>query len=292
MLVEFYELVLEVGHGLAVQSTLHDVRQRHRKGYATVTSGAEDPRWVGLVNLCSKALLVLGCLVPHLLQVRQHRLDCITKHLLHLPLDELGEVRKADCLHVLGAEALRPHFADVLVVLILAKVLERLGRFVSLSPPREGEGEAPEVHRQVAIARDPLIDVFRCEIPVVLVELVADEDCAIELWIDRLASCERGHGGGVPSLLDTEHDVALVAHESHVQLLDLGGQILSPFVHSEVAEAGKIHDLHVEAAWRLDSDVDRLDAHRLSQLLVALPNDHHHLVDRVEVPLVRGGIPH
>mmetsp|Transcript_109748 Transcript_109748/g.245175 ORF Transcript_109748/g.245175 Transcript_109748/m.245175 type:complete len:305 (-) Transcript_109748:751-1665(-) len=142
--VELFELVLEVHDGFQVEDPLHDVSQSGSQRDTTITGGAEDPLWVGVVVLSLKLATTLPHCIPHRLQIREHRTERVSEEPLDFPLHKRSEGLEADGLHKLGAEALRLHLRSVLLVLLLLEGIEGLGTFGAILPPGQGQGEADQ----------------------------------------------------------------------------------------------------------------------------------------------------
>mmetsp|Transcript_3879 Transcript_3879/g.14430 ORF Transcript_3879/g.14430 Transcript_3879/m.14430 type:complete len:228 (-) Transcript_3879:571-1254(-) len=226
MPVEPLEFVLQIHDRLQIQDALHHVCQRHGERHSAIPGRAQYPLRIRVRQLRGQAILLLSRSVPHLLQIRHHRHDRLPEHGLDLLLHELSEVLEANGVHVLAAEPLRLHLIEVGVVHVLSQVLEGLRGINPLLPEGQGQREGFQALWQISVAHDPLVHILGCQIPVILVELVADQDGALKLGVNTPALLKRGHRRCVSSLLDAEHDVALVPHEGHVELLDLCGEIL------------------------------------------------------------------
>mmetsp|Transcript_8297 Transcript_8297/g.26350 ORF Transcript_8297/g.26350 Transcript_8297/m.26350 type:complete len:200 (+) Transcript_8297:1431-2030(+) len=189
--VELAQLLLQRHHGLQVQDALHDVGEGGGEGHAAIACGAQDPVRVGLLEL---RLQLLPALLDGLLQLPQpveHWPHGVDEHQLDLPLHEGGKVRKANGLHVLGGQAPRLHLPQVLGVHVLPQIAEGLRWRLAVPPPGQREGEADEVLGQVAEAVDPPAHVLAGQVVVELVQLVADEDGALELRVDLAALLQR-----------------------------------------------------------------------------------------------------
>mmetsp|Transcript_4301 Transcript_4301/g.10871 ORF Transcript_4301/g.10871 Transcript_4301/m.10871 type:complete len:218 (+) Transcript_4301:994-1647(+) len=139
---------------------------------------------------------------------------------------------------------------------------------------------------------DPCAHVVRSEIAVILVELVPDQDRAFELRVELAAPLERGHRRRVVGLLNAQHSVVFVSHEAQDQLLDLRRQGLLRLIQRKVPEARQVNDLHVDTARRLDTYPNRFRLDVVSAFLVHNPDDSHHLVDRLLLPLLVRGVAH
>mmetsp|Transcript_48693 Transcript_48693/g.112848 ORF Transcript_48693/g.112848 Transcript_48693/m.112848 type:complete len:200 (+) Transcript_48693:1207-1806(+) len=187
---------------------------------AAIPGRAQDPVWIGVVVLRVEVRLLLVGRGLEVLEVLQHRAHGVHKHLLDLLLHVAGEVLEADGLHVLGAEAAHLHLLQVLHIHVFLQLVEGLWRREAVPPPRECECESHQGLRQIAKAVHPLVHVVSRQVIVVLVQLVPDEDGPFKVGIDLAALLERGHCGSIPGLFDAQHDVTLVFHEPHHQLLD------------------------------------------------------------------------
>mmetsp|Transcript_8305 Transcript_8305/g.26408 ORF Transcript_8305/g.26408 Transcript_8305/m.26408 type:complete len:477 (+) Transcript_8305:1167-2597(+) len=286
VLLELLELLLQ-RHALGGQreGALHDGGEGVREERGALPHGAHQLVGVRLAELQLQLGELLLRASGEALEGRQHRADRVPEELLDLPLHEAGEVLETDGGQVLAAQVPVLHLPDVLPALLVAELRKVARALGVVRPPREGHGEADQVAGEVAIALDPLGHVVAREVPVVLVELVADEDRALELRVDLAAPRQRRHGRGVAGLLHAQHHVPLVRHEGHVQLLDLRGEVLPRLVVREVAEAREVHDLHVDAPRRLDPHVDGLGAHGGAEVLVSVADDLHDRLDGVLHPL-------
>mmetsp|Transcript_87342 Transcript_87342/g.255460 ORF Transcript_87342/g.255460 Transcript_87342/m.255460 type:complete len:297 (-) Transcript_87342:311-1201(-) len=290
--VKLAQLLLKRHDGLQVKDALHHVGERGRKRHGAVASCAQDPAGVRLGELRLQLLLSPLDGLLELPQLVEHRPHGVGEHQLDPPLHEGDEVCEAHGLHVLGPEALGPHLPQVLGIHVLPQVAEGLRRRGAVPPPGQREGEADEGLGQVAVAVDPPAHVVAGQIVVELVQLVADEDSALELRVDLAALLQRRHRRSVRRLLHAQHDISLVLHECHDKLDDLVGQVLLSRVQSKITEPRQVHNLHVNAIWRLNPHIDWLGTHGLTKLLMCIPHQLHHFMDRVLLPNVCLPIPH
>mmetsp|Transcript_57486 Transcript_57486/g.129588 ORF Transcript_57486/g.129588 Transcript_57486/m.129588 type:complete len:379 (-) Transcript_57486:13-1149(-) len=249
--------------------------------------GAEHLVLIRLAELsCQLCDLLLGTNLETF-QVCQHGADCFTKELLDLLFHEKGEVLEADGLHVARTELLVLHLPDILPTLVHAHLGEVARALGVIGPPWEGQGEPDEVVGEVTEALDPLGNIVAGQIPVVLVELVANEDRPLELRVNLAAPCQSCHGRRVACLLHAQHDVPPIHHEGGVELVDLARELLPCHVVGKVAEARKVNYLHVHTPGRLDADVHGFRAHSGAKLLVGIPHYLHDVLERMLGPLVR-----
>mmetsp|Transcript_55322 Transcript_55322/g.99628 ORF Transcript_55322/g.99628 Transcript_55322/m.99628 type:complete len:453 (-) Transcript_55322:355-1713(-) len=285
--VEAPELFLEVHHRIQVEDALHHMRQRRGEGESAVARGADNPVWIGVVELVLQILHLPGGRRLEVPEVRQDRADGLREHDLDPLLHEEGEALEADGLHVAPAQTLGLHLPEVLSVHVLLHLIEGLRGGTSVPPPGQRDGKPDQCVRQVPIPIHPLAAILVRQVTVVLVELVPDQDRSLELGVDLAALRQGGHRGCIVGLLDAQHHVPLVAHEAVHEVRDLVREGLLGIIGGEVAEAGQVHDLHVHAATRLHADVDRIRRDRLPALLVRIAHQLHHGPHGVLAPVVR-----
>mmetsp|Transcript_5030 Transcript_5030/g.14262 ORF Transcript_5030/g.14262 Transcript_5030/m.14262 type:complete len:479 (+) Transcript_5030:995-2431(+) len=288
VLVEGPQLVL---HGRQVllevlvgrQSALHEEPEALREADPGLPRGMQDAILADRVGLLLDDREPVGVLVTHSLEPRQQRGEGVGEQLLRLDLHVPPEVVEPDGLHVLGRRALLLHHPRVEHRGIVAHVSEWLRRH-GAGPVRQGDCEASQLVRQVAEALQPLVHVLRCEVVVVLVELVADQDCPPVGRVDLLALPQRSEACSIAGLLHAQHDVVLVLHELVDELVDLVGEVLHRGVLGVGAESRQVDEPEVHCVCALDLDSDGHLGYGVAQSLVRLADDLHHPVDRVRVP--------
>mmetsp|Transcript_25378 Transcript_25378/g.65226 ORF Transcript_25378/g.65226 Transcript_25378/m.65226 type:complete len:497 (+) Transcript_25378:590-2080(+) len=274
------------------QKALHHVLDRLGKHHPSVTDGVQHHGGVvgGNVRVQGFDDPLVGLL--RLRDLGEDGADGLAVHLLRAVLHVDLELLEPNLVVVAPAALLL--LLQLLLILLrqrLPHLLDLTGLVLPLPPERQCHAELGQGLRQVAIPIQPGIHVGRCQVLVVLVELVAHQDGTSTGGVYFLALAQNGVSRGVSGFFDADHDILRILHVSLVQLLNIIPKLPGPVVSPVAPESREVNNPHVSAVGRLQTDTDRHRSHRPAQALVGLTDDAHHFRGGMFGPHVCGGVP-